>query len=328
MNIRSKKKAVLLVVCLLAVIVIAAGGFRLAEKMLDGTETRQTMADSQSQDGVGRTYYQGVWYEPNDSVETVLVLGIDRFMDGTGGREDSQQSDFLALLVLDHAAETFQLVQLNRDTMTDIPLRDITGVEYTTRYAQLALAHVYGGKEESSRCRNAVSAVRNLFYGAPIDHYLSLTMDAVATLNDAVGGVTVHIEEDMTAVDAAFTQGADVTLIGTQALSFVRARGGLEDSTNVSRMARQRQYLSALFEKFTTESIKSTEVYLQLNDTMTSDLTLDQLTSLEKWLKTYSYTGIRTLDGESVKGEEYMEFYVNEDALQEMIIELFYIAAD
>ena len=50
----------------------------------------------------------------------------------------------------------------------------------------------------------------------------------------------------MTAIDPAFVQGRTLTLNGTQAESFVRARKSMEDDTNLARMARQRQYLGQL----------------------------------------------------------------------------------
>ena len=40
-----------------------------------------------------------------------------------------------------------------------------------------------------------------------------------------------------------------MTLQGEQALRYVRTRYGLEDSTNSTRMARQQQYINALYAK-------------------------------------------------------------------------------
>ena len=36
----------------------------------------------------------------------------------------------------------------------------------------------------------------------------------------------------------------------------------------------------------------------------------------------------RTLDGESVKGEKYMEFYPTEDSIMKNVLELFYTKKD
>ena len=69
-----------------------------------------------------------------------------------------------------------------------------------------------------------VDAVSNLFYGMPINGYVALNMNAVAMINDAVGGVTVTVPEDMAQVDPSFAEGAAVTLTGDQALKFTRYR--------------------------------------------------------------------------------------------------------
>ena len=87
--------------------------------------------------------------------------------------------DFLALLLIEKEAERFRILHLNRDTMTDIPMVDAAGIVNGSFRGQLALAHAYGS-HDGSRCRNTVRAVENLLYGIEIDHYLSLTMDAVA----------------------------------------------------------------------------------------------------------------------------------------------------
>mgnify|MGYP001718301415 FL=1 len=92
-------------------------------------------------------------------------------------------------------------------------------------------------------CQYMVDAVSNLFYGMPINGYVALNMNAVGMINDAVGGVTVTVPEDMTQVDPSFAEGAMVTLTGDQALKFTRYRDTEKDFSNNSRMERQKQYL-------------------------------------------------------------------------------------
>lgn len=83
-------------------------------------------------------------------------------------------------------------------------------------------------------CQYMVDAVSNLFYGMPINGYVALNMNAVAMINDAVGGVTVTVPEDMTQVDPSFAEGAAVTLTGDQALKFTRYRDTEKDFSNNS----------------------------------------------------------------------------------------------
>ena len=192
-------------------------------------------------DGREITYYNGTAYARREDLETVLLLGVDKFEGETPeGYVNNQQADFLLLLVMDKQHETCTPIQLNRDTMTQIQILGVTGEPAGTFTGQLALAHTYGSGEEDS-CENTVLAVENLLYGVGIDHYVSLTMDGVALLNDLVGGVTVEVLDDFSGIDDSLVQGETVTLKGQQALTYVRSRGGMEDSSNLHRMERQRQ---------------------------------------------------------------------------------------
>ena len=171
-------------------------------------------------------------------------------------------------------------------------------------------------------------AVSNLLYGMEIDHYVSLTMDGVALLNDLVGGVPVEVLDDFSGIDDSLVQGETVTLRGRQALTYVRSRGGLEDSTNLHRMERQRQYLASLQQQLKraaqADSQFSLDALLQLNEYLVSDCTIDQLSGLGEDLAAYNVGDILTTPGEAKVGEEYMEFTVDEDALQQLVMDIFY----
>ena len=279
-------------------------------------------------DGREITYYKGTAYAKREDLETVLLLGVDKFEGETPeGYINNQQTDFLLLLVMDKENETCTPIQLNRDTMTQIQVLGVTGEPAGTFTGQLALAHTYGSGEEDS-CENTVLAVSNLLYGMEIDHYVSLTMDGVALLNDLVGGVTVEVLDDFSGIDDSLVQGETVTLKGQQALTYVRSRGGLEDSSNLHRMERQRQYLAALQQQLKAavqqEDGFTLDALLQLNEYLVSDCTVDQLSDLGDSLATYQVGDILTTPGEAQEGEEFMEFTVDEAALQQLVMDVFY----
>ena len=279
-------------------------------------------------DGREITYYNGTAYARREDLETVLLLGVDKFEGETPeGYINNQQADFLLLLVMDKQNETCTPIQLNRDTMTQIQILGVTGELAGTFTGQLALAHTYGSGEEDS-CENTVLAVENLLYGMEIDHYVSLTMDGVALLNDLVGGVTVEVLDDFSGIDDSLVQGETVTLQGQQALTYVRSRGGLEDSSNLRRMERQRQYLAALQQQLKAavqqEDGFTLDALLQLNEYMVSDCTVNQLSDLGDSLATYQVSDILTTPGDAQEGEEFMEFTVDEDALQQLVMDVFY----
>ena len=279
-------------------------------------------------DGGEITYYNGTAYAKREDLETVLLLGVDKFEGETPeGYLNNQQADFLLLLVMDKQHETCTPIQLNRDTMTQIQILGVTGEPAGTFTGQLALAHTYGSGEEDS-CENTVLAVSNLLYGMEIDHYVSLTMDGVALLNDLVGGVPVEVLDDFSGIDDSLVQGETVTLQGQQALTYVRSRGGMEDSSNLHRMERQRQYLAALQQQLKAavqqEDGFTLDALLQLNEYMVSDCTVDQLSDLGDSLAAYQVNDILTTPGDAQEGEEFMEFTVDEDALQQLVMDVFY----
>lgn len=326
---KSRKAAVVLTGCIFAAAALLMFVFGLIEQLISEAENIPAAGLSSAEDSSdGTLYYKNAWYVPEESLETLLVLGIDKRLDGSEDRAESEQVDFLALLVIDIERERFRILHLNRDTMTDIPMPDAAGIVMGTFRGQLALAHAYGSHDDS-RCRNTVRAVENLLFGTEIDHYLSLTMDAVAILNDSIGGVAVTLPVDMESLGKA---GDVVTLTGDQALYYVRERSGLEDSSNLQRMERQQQYISALFAAFSETAENNTEntfeTLLHINEYMVSDYTAEQLSSLIEKLGGYTYDGILTLAGEAVQRNEYMEFRIDEAAARQTVVDLFYHPAD
>jgi LCP family protein required for cell wall assembly len=272
--------------------------------------------------------YDGKKYELKSNLETILVMGLDKFEASIGSIEsynNDQQADFLLLLLIDHEEKKCVCFQLNRDTMAEISVLGVGGKLVGTTTEQLALAHTYGsGKEDS--CRNTVKAVSTLLDGLTIDHYLSMTMDAVSVLNDQVGGVTVTVLDDLTAFDSQLVEGEQVTLQGSQALTYVRSRQGLENATNLRRMERQRQYLEALYVALSEHSREegfSLSLILSLNDYLVSDCSASKWQELVDVIKDYSFEGILSLSGTSVVGNQYMEFYLDEDAWKKVFIQWF-----
>ena len=320
---------------ILAVVLVLLAGMLLLQRWENTQDTPVSSPRPSSAveadapvDGREITYYNGTAYARREGLETVLLLGVDKFEGETPeGYVNNQQADFLLLLVMDKQNETCTPIQLNRDTMTQIQILGVTGEPAGTFTGQLALAHTYGSGEEDS-CENTVLAVENLLYGMEIDHYVSLTMDGVALLNDLVGGVTVEVLDDFSGIDDSLVQGETVTLQGQQALTYVRSRGGMEDSSNLHRMERQRQYLAALQQQLKAavqqEDGFTLDALLQLNEYMVSDCTVNQLSALGDSLAAYQVGDILTTPGEAREGEEFMEFTVDEDALQQLVMEVFY----
>ena len=284
-------------------------------------------------DDSGLIWYNGKAYQYNENVITILVMGIDQNseeiqqIEGISG--ESGQADSIFLLVMDESKNKVRIIGMSRDTMTPIKTFDYKGNYLGKSKNHLGLAYSFGDGKVTS-CQYMVDAVSNLFYGMPINGYVALNMNAVGMINDAVGGVTVTVPEDMTQVDPSFAEGAMVTLTGDQALKFTRYRDTEKDFSNNSRMERQKQYLV----NFMGQAVKAMKadmglpvsLYQSLTDDMVTNLSLDRSVYLATEAMDMHFTadGIVSLKAKSKKGSVYDEVYVDDDALYDLIIQTFY----
>ena len=272
--------------------------------------------------------HDGVEYVLKENLETFLVIGLDKY-DGdlvADSYNNNEQADFLMLFVFDNDAKKCTAIHINRDTMAEISVLGVAGDKIDTVTKQIALAHTYGNDDVS--CRNTADSVSSVLLGMRVNHYISLTMDAVAIVNDLVGGVEVEVLDDFSSIDPTLVQGERVVLTGEQALTYVRSRYGLDDSTNNNRMKRQRQYVQALYDQF-DERVEDEEelivdITLEIADYMVSDRSVTQLQTLAEKFDDYDFQGIKSIEGESVRGDQYMEFYPDQTAVKELVIHTFY----
>ena len=273
--------------------------------------------------------YDDKEYTLKNNVETFLVIGLDKF-DGEASADsynNDKQADFLMLFVFDNEKKQCSAIQINRDTITDVNVLGLNGNKVDTQKKQIALAHTHGNGKDVS-CRNTAESVSSVLLGMKVNHYASATMDTVVKLNDLVGGVEVTVNDDFSGIDDTLIKGEKVLLTGEHALNFVRTRQGLEDNTNSTRMLRQQEYINGLYDKFCECAENDDEFVitasLELSDHIISDRSVTQLQTLAQKFDDYEFLGIKSIEGKSVIGEQFMEFYPNEEFVQKMVIELFY----
>lgn len=285
----------------------------------------------------GQVAWHGKVYEYNDDLLIFLCLGIDSRQDirkekipGEGG-----QADTIILTVLDQNAGTLKIINISRDTMTKISLYDANGMYLCDQEAQLALQYAYGDGRERS-CELMEQAVSNLFYGIPIHGYAALDIRAVSQLNDAVGGVEVTVIEDLSRFTPDLALGSTLTLTGRQALHYVQERQveTEELGANNLRIERQKQYLMAFFAKVKEGAKKDITLPINLFNTasrhMITSLTADQAAYLSTIVMdcTFGDEDMISVRGTVEKEDVYEEFRVDEDALYDLVIDVFYREVD
>lgn len=325
---RSSKSYTKYLVILLGSIFLVAAAFLV----LAIWESRQNDAPD-----TGREYgvltYEGRDYVRNEQVETFLVIGLDRFADSnvSASHGTGVQADFLLLLAFNNQTKQCHAIQINRDAMTKVNKLAIGGTAVVDSYqAQIALAYNYVNDDNDKiRCQNTVDSVESLLKGVNVNHYFALTMDAVGASSDVVGGVEVTVLDDFTGIDDTLIKGQTVKLNAEQALRYVRTRYGMEDSSNNARMARQQQYINAWYDqvmnKFSENENFAVELVDAMDDHVVYDSSEQKLQKLAEKFREYEFMGIQELDGETHVGEEFMEYYVDEDAALATVVELFYV---
>mgnify|MGYP001092375232 FL=1 len=326
---RNTKKIFVLIIFLLVFVCVVLGVFFWESKQKQEAMLVQAEIDEPARKRrEGWVERDGVWYAPKQDQETMLLIGMDKMdpLEASESYNNNAQSDFLLLAIFDNTKETTTLLHINRDTMAQIPVLGVTGQPAGSITGQLALAHTYGSGLQDS-CVNTVNAVSDFLYGIKIDHYVAMTMGAVPYINDLVGGVPVTVLDDFSGIDDSLVEGETITLKGEQALHYVRIRSGLEDSSNLNRMKRQQQYLESMAEqigKLDEDFSVSPQQISTISKYIISDCSIDTLSRMAEQFVDYPLQEMQDIQGEAIVGEEYMEFYADEAALQEQILDLFY----
>ncbi len=311
--------AVLLVVFLLVFVLVNR------KKTNNEIKNNSEVKTEKWQEGV--ISYDGKYYKYNNYIKSYLFLGIDRSgpVEEVAAGGNAGQADVLFLLVQDKKNETMSAIAINRNTMTDIGIYDINNKKIEDMEEQICLSHSFGDGERLS-CSYTVDAVQNLMNDIPISGYYAMNMDGMIVLNDAIGGVTVEVMDDLSdsGKGVNLTAGETKTLTGKEAYVYIRSRDVDEFNSATRRLERQQQYVEAMIAQIRNISGKGEAlgVYEQLKDYSVTDMTIgDFVTEVQN----YTYSGkMYSLPGEMYEGENFEEYYVDEEALYKMIIDIFY----
>lgn len=289
--------------------------------------------------------YKGGDYVLNEDLITVLVMGIDKetvveiggqsWEEEEGSQYAGGQADALFLLIINPHDKNVYVISINRNSMAEVDVFDEEGNYQGIFTEQIALQHGYGDGQEES-CLRQVKAVSRMFHGIPIHAYAAISMDAIPELNDMVGGITVEVLDDIIypEYDMDLHQGETVTLFGEKAYWYVRLRDENMFNSNELRLQRQKQYMTTFAAAAKNQSMSDIRVAVNLYQTvhkyMVTDIDLNEFTYMATEYMDYDFDreNMYSLQGETIQGSDFEEFYVDEDSLQDLIIELFYEPAE
>lgn len=182
----------------------------------------------------------------------ILVMGSDTREgqgNGFGGSSylGSERSDTTILVHLSGNREWATAVSIPRDTWVDMP--DCVRADGTVSTG-------YSGKFNETMSRaGAACVVKTVeeITGVFIDHYVVVDFKGFKNIVNAVGGVSVCVAEDINDDKAKlYLDAGEHTLLGKEAIAFVRARYSVGDGSDLSRIRRQQDFMSSLVRKITS----------------------------------------------------------------------------
>ena len=240
------KKVLLAIVCTLMALVLLTVGtalfliFKGKSDLLTDDIQISSPKEIQAtvQEGGQYIVYNGVTYKYNENVTSFLFIGVDKenlddqTVQGTGG-----QADVIVMMALDLKNRKLTMLNIPRDTMTDVAIYSASGYYTGMKKQQICLSYAYGDGKKTS-CNNTLASAKRIFYNIPVSTYYSLDLEGIAALNDAVGGVDVVSPETIN----KFKEGQQYHLQGGDAESFVRDRVHDRADANMLRMQRQQVY--------------------------------------------------------------------------------------
>ena len=332
--IRQRKVCMLLIIILIIVLSILGGGYYLlSQKNAALPKNGGQNSDSRNQTDLSQNSdiveYKGETYKYNDHLSNYLFLGIDtrETVDTYQSQADAGQADAIFLVSMDRATEKIKVLFIPRDSMTRIEVFNPYGQSLGETTDHLNIQYAFGdGKEKS--CELMKTAVSDMLDGLPIQGYCSMNMDGISVITDFVGGIQLTIPDDSLAdVNPEYKKGAVVDITGETAEQFVRYRDIDKTQSALVRQERQKTFLQALVQKaqekagedagFVTGLYGSVKSYTVTN--MGNDIFAKLLAASQNGI-----TDTETVPGEGTHGENFDEYHIDEDALSDLIISMFY----
>lgn len=240
----------------------------------------------------------------------LLVAGVDSRTDqdenivNSSSSDATMRSDTTLLVHISADRENITVVSIPRDLLVTIPACTLSdGTTTYESYGQFNWAFTYGAVTDDIASGIACTqATTELLTGIPIDGFIVIDFTGFTELVDALG--TVEICTDEAINDSHTGLQLEVgchALDKYEALAYARVRYNVGDGSDVSRIGRQHQLLSAMMSQildtnmltevgklysFIREALETVYVSTSLSD-------LGQTVSLANSLRSISHENIR-----------------------------------
>ncbi|MGW5326438.1 LCP family protein [Streptomyces sp. NPDC004014] len=273
---RGKRRWGRIVLLSLLVLVLAAGGigywlYSGLDNNIKGVDIDRAIGDDRPE-------------KLPTSGQNILILGSDSRAGANGALDKAKvsgaRSDTALVMHIPEGRTKAVAISIPRDTLVTRPectkadgteVSSAKRVMFNSIYSQVGPACVVKTVEQIS--------------GIRMDHYVEVDFAGFKGLVDAIGGVTVTVDQDIHDSSSGLNLTAGThRLDGTQALQFVRTRHGIGDGSDLGRIGLQQQFMLALLSEIKKQDLLSspTKTY-KIADELTAALTTDSdLASLTK----------------------------------------------
>ena len=286
--------------------------------------------------------YEGKVYEYNENTINILLLGIDQSGRLSGETDLSDwsagQADTIFLVSLNQGQKSVSIIGIPRNSMVSVDIYNEEKECIDTIYNQICLQYGYAGGGELGLMKMK-DCVSELMYQLPIHGVCAISFNAISIMTDMLDGIEVTVPDDMTELNASYSQGARVTLTGKNVVNYLRYRNYNQLGSPTTRLTRQKDFMQAAISKGIAK-LKSnpmfvSDVYQAIVPYMNTDITLDRAVYLGAEAIDYRITAdsFYQLTGEDKQvdfttktgGQDfYDDYYLDDDALQKMVMEVFY----
>lgn len=211
----------------------------------------------------------------------IAFLGLDKTEDRikTIG---NFRTDTIGIFAIDLDTKSVKLLSIPRDTYVSIPGRP--GKD------KINAAYVYGGMGKSG-FEKSLQTISD-FLGIDVNYYVSIDMEVIPNIVDAVGGVQINVEEDMHTHGANLNKGLQ-WLDGQKASEYVRWR--YDPMGDINRVKRQQKFIIAFLQQLHRNNNISTYInlYNAFKNQIHTNLNLDQVLALAYLMKDVDLNSIK-----------------------------------
>ncbi len=322
---------VIIIGILLALALIAAGTvfalFKMGEQSVKDANTATNLQTEGVAYNEGHTIeYNGKTYALNENMASICIIGYDRRTEQVVAGKSVGQADAVMVMAVNLDTGKVTAIGIPRDSMVEVDeyMGDVFAGMGTT---QLCLSFAYGdGGETSSQYTTA--AASRVLYNMPVNSYVSLDMDSIGELANAIGGVAITPLQTIPGTN--IVKGKDTVLFGDNALKYVQWRDTSELESPLDRQARQSQFVQAFCKESLDQSEGNVGMLIKLfniaRDNGVTNLGVDDFTYLASTVLNTGISGVNvvTLQGEMKQGEVFAEFYLNRTNVYETVLSVYY----